>query len=181
MDQTSQTSDAGPTIRRAGVADAGLLASIGARLFEQSFGAANDPDDMRIYLSSAFSPRKQEGEIADPTRIAWIAVDGAGEAIGYAMVKRGGAGPGVVASRPAEVQRIYADRAWHGRGTGAALMRTCIAQAVDWDCDVMWLGVWEQNPRAIAFYEKVGFRAVGRQTFVLGRDVQYDVVMALHL
>jgi ribosomal protein S18 acetylase RimI-like enzyme len=77
--------------------------------------------------------------------------------------------------------RIYADREWHGRGVAAALMRACVAQARDWRCDVVWLGVWEDNPRAIAFYEKTGFRAVGRQTFLLGSDVQHDLVMSLPL
>jgi len=84
-------------------------------------------------------------------------------------------------SRSAEIQRIYADRAWHGRGVGETLMRACIDQAREWQCDVIWLGVWERNPRAIAFYEKTGFQRVGRQMFVLGRDVQFDLVMSRRL
>jgi ribosomal protein S18 acetylase RimI-like enzyme len=57
-------------------------------------------------------------------------------------------------------------------------MRACVEQARAWHCDVLWLGVWEHNPRAIAFYEKQGFRKVGRHTFMVGSDVQYDDVMA---
>ena len=110
-----------------------------------------------------------------------IAEDPAGSPIGYAMLRRGALGPGINASDPAEIERIYADRDWHGRGVGPLLMRVCLSQARDWKCDVIWLGVWEKNPRAIAFYEKNGFRAVGRQTFLLGRDVQHDLVMALRL
>jgi ribosomal protein S18 acetylase RimI-like enzyme len=60
-------------------------------------------------------------------------------------------------------------------------MDTCIAQARAWECDVIWLAVWEKNPRAIAFYEKKGFRKVGRQTFQLGSDIQHDHVMARNL
>ena len=60
-------------------------------------------------------------------------------------------------------------------------MRTCIASARAHGADWLWLGVWEQNPRAIAFYQKHGFRTIGEQTFVLGTDRQRDLVMALDL
>jgi GNAT superfamily N-acetyltransferase len=86
-----------------------------------------------------------------------------------------------VAHHPAEVQRIYADRAWHGRGVGSALLKACVEQSRAWACDVLWLGVWEQNPRGIAFYEKWGFRRVGAQRFLVGTDSQRDHVMALGL
>jgi GNAT superfamily N-acetyltransferase len=165
-------------LRGATSGDAGLLAALAARLFEQPFGAANDPDDMRFYLARAFSPETQRAELADPDRAVWIAEDSASVPIGFAQLKRGKSGPGVTDSQPAEVERIYADQAWHGRGVGAALMQACVDQARTWHCGVIWLGVWERNPRAIAFYAKAGFTAVGRQTFLLGNDVQHDLVMA---
>jgi ribosomal protein S18 acetylase RimI-like enzyme len=158
--------------------DAAMLAELAARLFQQTFGPMNDPADMRTYVASAFSPAAQGEELADPERVVWIAEDHDGVPIGYAMLRRGGTAPGVDGARTAEIQRIYVDRTWHGRGVGEALMRACLDQSREWRCDVIWLGVWERNPRAIAFYEKTGFRAVGRQTFLLGRDVQYDLVMA---
>jgi len=170
-----------PRLRRARAGDAKLLAEIAARLFEDTFGPDNDPDDMRAYLAGAFSAEKQLAELADKDRAVWIALDPSGRPIGYASLRRGTRTNGIVAERPAEVQRIYADRSWHGRGTGGALMSACMKQARAWGCDVIWLAVWERNPRAIAFYEKTGFRKVGRQTFVLGRDLQYDDVMAQSL
>jgi GNAT superfamily N-acetyltransferase len=168
-------------VRTAIVEDAARLAELAARLFEQTFGDANDPDDMRSYLASAFSIEQQRRELGDARRMVWIAEDSAGSPIGYAMLRRGALGPGVSANEAAEIERIYADRDWHGRGVGSALMHACLSQARDWNCDVVWLGVWEKNPRAIAFYEKNGFRAVGRQTFLLGRDVQHDLVMSLQV
>jgi len=57
-------------------------------------------------------------------------------------------------------------------------MDLCVTQARTWDADVLWLGVWERNQRAISFYEKGGFRAVGSHTFLLGTDEQRDIVMA---
>ena len=170
-----------PTLRRATVDDAARLSELGARLFAQSFGAANDADNMQSYLAGAFSDAKQRAELTNADCVVWLAEDSSGTPIGYAMLWHGGAGPGVTGHHPAEVRRVYADRDWHGRGLGPALMHACVAQARDWNCDVIWLGVWEENPRAIAFYEKIGFRKVGRQTFRLGRDVQHDFVMALTL
>lgn len=178
MHEVAQSETGAPRLRRATVADAPMLAELEARLFVQAFGAANDPDNLRMHLAQTFSAEKQRDEIGDPTRVVWIAEDRDGCAIGYAMLRLGGDEPGIVGDQPAEVQRIYADPAWHGRGVGAALMGACIDHAVASACDVIWLGVWERNPRAIAFYEKMGFVKVGRHTFLVGRDVQHDFVMA---
>ena len=60
-------------------------------------------------------------------------------------------------------------------------MDACLATAREWEADLLWLGVWEHNPRAIAFYEKRGFRAIGAQEFLLGADRQRDLVMVLYL
>lgn len=169
------------TLRRATVADAPLLASFAARLFDDTFGPDNDPADMQAYLAGAFSVERQSEELADGNRAAWIAENELGEPLGYALLRRGSRAEGVVADRPAEVQRIYSVREWHGRGVGGMLMSACLDQARAWGCDVLWLAVWERNPRAIAFYEKSGFHQVGRTTFKLGNDVQFDHVMARSL
>ena len=166
------------SLRRATVDDGALLAELGARLFEEAFGAANEPENMKAYLAAAFSIDKQTAELADPERATWIAADGDGTAIGYAMLRRGTRAPGVDATSPAEVQRIYVDGQWHGRRVGQALMDQCVEEARGWSCDVVWLGVFQENPRAIAFYGRSGFTIVGAQTFTVGRDVQQDFVMA---
>jgi ribosomal protein S18 acetylase RimI-like enzyme len=83
-----------------------------------------------------------------------------------------------VAARDAiEVARLYAAREAIGSGVGAALMRECIAHAASLGRGALWLGVWERNARAIAFYERWGFRDVGMQHFQLGADRQVDRVM----
>lgn len=181
MPESSQPSAPIFALRPAVLSDAFLLAHLGARLFEQAFGEANDPADVRAYVADAFSVEREKGILTDANRAVWIAEDAGRAAIGYAVLRRGSTGDGVRGVTPAEVQRIYSDRAWHGQGVGDALMRACLRQARAWHCDVIWLGVWSQNPRAIAFYEKNGFQSVGRQTFTLGNDVQEDLVMALTL
>ena len=181
MPDSTQSANPVFLVRRATSSDAALLARLGARLFEQAFGDANDPQDIEAYLAGAFSIDLEREMLADPNRVAWIAEDAGNAAIGYAVLRRRSSASGVPGNKPAEVQRIYSERAWHGHGVGEALMQACIDQARAWHCDVLWLGVWEQNPRAIAFYEKKGFRKVGRQTFMLGSDPQQDRVMALRL
>ena len=79
--------------------------------------------------------------------------------------------------KPVEIVRFYAVREWIGGGVGAALMSACLSLAVEEGCDTIWLDVWEQNPRAIAFYRKWGFAVVGEQAFQLGSDLQHDLLM----
>ena len=124
-------------IRRAAVADAPLLSGLAARLFEQTFGSTNDADNMRAYLSTAFSVEAQTAELADSERATFIATDDAGDAIGYAMIRRNHRANGVIADRPIELQRIYVDKQWHGRHVGDALMATCMEQARAWNSDVL--------------------------------------------
>jgi uncharacterized protein (DUF1697 family)/ribosomal protein S18 acetylase RimI-like enzyme len=103
-------------------------------------------------------------------------IDGA--AVGYARLRYGPAPACVPGARPVEIVRLYADRPCIGRGVGAALMTRCLYEAAARECGVVWLDVWERNPRAIAFYAKWGFEVVGEQDFLLGDDVQHDLLMA---
>lgn len=101
-----------------------------------------------------------------------------GPLIGYAQLRLGNPPPCVVATSPAEIQRLYVDAPWHGTGVARALMDSLLDAAVAGGADVAWLGVWEQNPRAIAFYTKSGFAVVGDHVFVVGEDPQRDLVLA---
>jgi diamine N-acetyltransferase len=165
-------------IRKATTVDAALLARIGAEYFAATFGSQNDPNDMETYLANTYSRAKQQAELAEPGRVTWIVESASGAPAGYAMVKLGSTSPAVTANRPVELQRFYVASAFQGRGLAQQLMSACVEQAREWSCDVLWLGVWELNPRAIAFYEKSGFRKVGRQYFMVGSDRQHDYVMA---
>ena len=81
------------------------------------------------------------------------------------------------AKRPGEIQRLYVVEDWHGKGVAQALMQACIEAMQRRGADVVWLGVWEHNPRAIAFYGKFGFVVAGEHVFSLGGDQQRDLVM----
>ena len=81
-------------------------------------------------------------------------------------------------ARPIELWRFYVNRQWHGRGTAQALMARVTAEAGDTGAQTLWLGVWERNPRARAFYATCGFIDVGEHVFLFGTDPQTDRVMA---
>lgn len=164
------------TIRRANPEDAGLLAELGARTFSETFAADNSPEDMAAYLAASFSPAQQTAELADPATTFFIAEVG-GLAAGYAQLHVGEAAEGVEGSKPVELVRLYVSREWFGRGVGEALMRACVEEARRAGHGTIWLGVWEQNGRAQAFYRKWDFRAVGEHVFQLGSDSQRDIVM----
>ena len=102
-----------------------------------------------------------------------------GRAIAYTQIRRGPAPSCVTGELPVEIARFYVDRPFHGMGIAQTLMADAIEAARDLGGATVWLGVWERNPRAIAFYEKSGFRDCGWHTFIVGSDVQTDRVMVL--
>ena len=165
-----------PIIRRATVADAALMAEIGARTFSETFAADNSHEDMSAYLTETFSPEKQAAELADPHLISFIAeVDET--AIGYAQLRAGEAPACVQGANAVELLRLYVSQEWLGRGVGEALMRACVEEARRAGYQTMWLGVWERNGRAQAFYQKWGFKVIGEHIFQLGSDAQTDWLM----
>ena len=173
-------------VRRATVADASRLSRLGATTFRETFESTNTPEDMARYLAESFTTEKQAAEIADPAGIVLLAEhrgtdgEGAGDAelVGYAHLVAGSAPAAVRGPAPMELKRLYVARAWHGQGVAQALMDASIESARDRGAETLWLGVWEQNPRAVAFYAKYGFTRVGEHTFVLGADAQTDWLLA---
>ena len=169
-------------IRRASISDAPFLSRLGALTFRETFERDNTPEDMARYLAEAFTPERQAAEIADPTSVVLLA-EHPGESgdlalVGYAHLTSGDVPDAVHGSAPLELKRLYVVRAWHGRGVAQALMDAAIEAARARGAETLWLGVWERNPRAAAFYAKYGFTRVGEHTFVLGADSQTDWLLA---
>lgn len=163
-------------IRRANPEDAALLTELGTRTFSETFAAHNTPEDMATYLAANFNLAQQTAELNDPASTFLIA-EVSGRPAGYAQLHVGEPAEGVAGTKPVELVRLYVSREWLGRGVGEALMRTCVDEARLAGHGTIWLGVWEQNGRAQAFYRKWDFRAVGEHVFQLGSDSQKDIVM----
>lgn len=164
-------------VRRATLDDVPELSRFGRRVFEQTFAVDNHPDHLRAYLDAAYVEPRQREEVADPG-IETLLLENGSTLLAYAQLREGPPGDGVNGAEPIELWRFYVDFPWHGRGVATTLM-----QAVEESCrrrraDMVWLGVWERNLRAQAFYRKHGFAIVGAQTFMMGRDPQRDLIMA---
>src|SRR6185436_3613306 len=100
---------------------------------------------------------QQMAELADPASTFLIAEVG-GLATGYAMLRAGEPEEGVDGPKPIELVRLYVSREWLGHGVGEALMGECVHEARQAGHRTIWLGVWERNERAQAFYRKWNFR-----------------------
>jgi diamine N-acetyltransferase len=164
------------TIRPAVSQDASALAAFAARTFEQTFANDNTSEDMAAYLTKTYGEPQQRQEIDDRDGLTLLAEEGGG-LIAFAQVRRQ-APPSNIGEAPVELRRFYVDRSYQGRGVAQVLMRAAEDAARQLGGRTFWLGVWERNLRAIAFYAKVGFVDTGTQVFVLGSDVQTDRVMA---
>ena len=174
------SSQATLTIRYANSGDAAMLAELGARTFHETFAADNPPDDMAAYLATAFTVEQLEAELRDSLSVFFVA-EFDGVAAGYAKLRAGKLPEGVKGPNPIELERIYVARDWLGRGVGPALMEACLKEARRLGHGAIWLGVWEHNDRARAFYRKYDFRDVGTHIFQLGSDAQTDMVMERRL
>ncbi len=166
------------SIRQATPDDAKLLTDLSYTTFWDAFAhhPKNAPDDLAHYMRQAFNEEQIVIELADPRSIFLIAeIDG--KAAGYAKLIVDAVESDITATRPIELNRLYSHQEFLGKGVGQNLMDACFERAKNDGHDVMWLGVWEYNPRAQRFYEKNGFRVVGKHTFQLGSDPQTDLLM----
>lgn len=164
-------------LRDATPRDAAALARFAADVFENAFGAQNDPENLAAYLAEAFNPETQAAEIADKTYRTLLLEIG-GELAGYAQLRHCPAPDCVTLPAPIELKRFYIAAPYRGEGLAVHLMEAVLGAGIAAGAASIWLGVWEENPRGIAFYRKCGFEEVGSQIFVVGDDPQRDRVLA---
>jgi ribosomal protein S18 acetylase RimI-like enzyme len=163
-------------VRRATVADAPTVAMLAERTFREAFAAQNPPDEMDRHCREHFGDAIQAREIADEG-CSTLLLEADGQPAGFAQLRWDATPDCVAGAAPGEIQRFYLLRAFHGAGLAATLMDACFEALRHRGSDVAWLGVWEENPRAIAFYRKHGFAEAGRKVFLLGDEAQRDLVM----
>lgn len=165
-----------PTIRLGLQADAAALTALAIRTFRDTYEPYNTPEDMALHIAQAFGAVQQARELVDPDLVTLVVEIGT-DLAGYAQLRRKQPPECVVGEKPIELWRFYVDKEWHGQGIAQALMARVCAEAARAGARTLWLGVWERNDRAIAYYRKSGFVDVGAHTFVVGSDVQTDRVM----
>jgi GNAT superfamily N-acetyltransferase len=152
-----------------------------ARNFLEAYGHCSTPENVQAAVEEHYGEPAQLRQIQDPTR--WnlvVLVDG--EWAGHAQLREvtdipNGAGPAPVI----ELARFYVDTRFHGRGIAQAMMAQVKQQARERGARSIYLSVWQEQPQAIRFYSKEGFRIAGTLVFVVGNDPKDDWLMRYDL
>jgi diamine N-acetyltransferase len=167
-------------IRYGVTGDAKLLSELGAKTFYDTFAKDNTPENIATYLKASFSPEIQFRELSSPENI-FLIVESQNIPIGFVQLILDSKQESIKGTKSLEIRRIYALQDYIGKGVGKTLMEAAIQVARQRGCDSIWLGVWEQNPKAIHFYQTWGFKKVGTHIFYVGEDPQRDFIMVLKL
>ena len=154
------------------------LQQIGRQTFFETFAADNTAENMKKYLEEGFSLEKLRSELDDPGARFYFARIGSTLA-GYLKLNFGQSQTELKDDNALEIERIYVLKAFQGKHVGQCLYEKAIAVAKAANAAYVWLGVWEQNTKAIRFYEKNGFVAFDKHIFRLGADEQTDIMMKL--
>lgn len=163
-------------IEKADLGDLETLQEIAKRTFFETFAESNSESDMEQYLKVNFSLDQLGAELDNKDSLFFIAWDGT-LAIGYLKVNTAQAQTELREEDSLEIERIYVLHAYHGKKVGQLLYARAVELAAQLGKTSVWLGVWEENPRAIRFYEKNGFVAFGTHIFKMGEDEQTDIMM----
>ncbi len=167
-------------IIKVSINDIEQLQIISRTTFSQTFTEHNNPEDMEAYLNKSFATEKLLGELNNPNSEFYFAQEGE-RVIGYLKVNTGDAQTEQKEANAFEIERIYVDAAFLGKKVGQLLFNKAIEISKAKKASYVWLGVWEENHRALAFYTKNGFVPFDKHIFKLGNDAQTDIMMKLEL
>lgn len=167
-------------IRKVTITDLKILKEIGERTFIETFASENSSENMTEYLESAFTTEKLISELTNINSEFYFA-EIEQEVVGYLKVNFNDSQTELKVSNALEIERIYVLKEFHGKNVGQILYDKAIEIAKYKSLNNVWLGVWEQNPRAIRFYEKNGFKVFDKHIFKLGEDEQTDIMMKLEI
>jgi ribosomal protein S18 acetylase RimI-like enzyme len=156
--------------------DAESIADLSRVTFYETFAGQNTRENMDKFMNEQFTRENLMKEVGADGNIFLVA-EVEGDMIGYARMREALAPPGLNDLPTIELARIYAVQSRIGKGVGSALMEKCIEMAKQQHKKSIWLGVWEKNQHAIAFYQRWGFEKFSEHDFVLGDDVQTDWLM----
>jgi len=153
-----------------------VLKDLSTSTFIESYFAYNTPENMRKYMGQYFSLANLQKELADPNNHFAIAYINDAP-VGYIKMSINSKPTELGSAKAIEIERIYVAQKHQGKNIGASLMTYCINYAIANQYDTLWLGVWEHNSKAKNFYNKWGFEVFGDHIFLLGHDVQTDLLL----
>lgn len=168
------------TVQKVTLNDIGQLQKIGRQTFSETFSAGNTAENMKKYLEEVFSIEKLIAELNSPnSEFYFTLLDN--NVIGYLKLNFGESQTELKDDQALEIERIYVLKEFHGKNVGQLLYEKAMQIARQKNAGYVWLGVWEENPRAINFYKKNGFVEFDKHVFKLGNDEQTDIMMKLQL
>jgi GNAT superfamily N-acetyltransferase len=165
-----------PTTRRAGSADAEVLARIGAETFTETFGHLYPAADLQRFLADAYGLERTRADLADPAKASWL-VEMDGEAIGYATAGTCALPHPDVTPECGELKRFYFRKAWQNGGLGRGLFDETMGWLRQAGPRTIWIGVWSENHGAQRFYLRQGFEKVGEYGFSVGDTVDLEYIL----
>lgn len=163
-------------IRKGRIEDLENLRMLAIKIFTETFESANNPSDFKIYMDEAFSEQKIKEEFDEPGTQYFVAFENS-SMVGYARVRENSEVDDWLGKSHLELQRIYVDAPWQGKGIAVQLLETCENYSRQLNKEWIWLGVWEHNPKAQYFYKKHGYEKFSEHQFMLGNDEQTDWLM----
>jgi len=164
------------TIRKVETTELDTLIQFSRQTFYEFFAHLNDPLHFEAYTAVHFAPEKMLGELTNPDSGFYFALVG-DEIAGYIKLNVNAAQIEFKEEKGLELERIYVSGEHHGKRIGKQLLQFAIQTAIDKQKEFIWLGVWEHNPKAIAFYRHHRFEVCGSHDFILGEDRQTDLLM----
>lgn len=163
-------------LRSVEVGDLEVLQQISEQTFVETFADVNTEEDMKKFLAEAYNLDKLMGEVSNAfTEFYFAEIDK--RVIGYLKINTGSAQTEQQGDEALEIERIYVVKEFLGQQIGQLLFDKAIDRAKGTRKSFVWLGVWEENKRALRFYEKNGFIAFDKHIFQLGSDEQIDIMM----
>jgi len=164
------------TIQRVQLSEADTLLAFSRKTFYEFFDHLNEPANMEAYSSVAFTPQRMLAELSNPNSEFYFAIFG-NEVVGYLKLNFNDAQTEFQDANAMEVERIYVSGEHHGKRIGKQLMDFALDMARNKHFEYVWLGVWEHNSKAMAFYQRYGFEVFNSHPFLLGDDLQTDLLM----
>ncbi len=163
-------------ITKCALKDSFGLQEVSYETFKETFKDQNSPENMKAYLEKAFNLKQLENELSN-IFTQFFLIYSNNEAAGYLKVNTNEAQSEEMGDEALEIERIYIKHKFQKHGLGKVLLNKAIEMALAHSKKKIWLGVWEKNENAIAFYKKMGFVQTGVHSFYMGDEEQMDIIM----
>ncbi|GIN88933.1 spermidine/spermine N(1)-acetyltransferase [Heyndrickxia sporothermodurans] len=163
-------------IKKCTLEDSRKLQEISYETFNDTFKHQNSPENMNAYLERAFNLKQLEKELSNRSS-QFFFVYFHNEIAGYLKINTEDAQSEEMGDESLEIERIYIKKKHQKHGLGKYLLNKAMEFAMEGNKKKIWLGVWEKNENAIAFYKKMGFVKAGAHSFYMGDEEQTDFIM----